>query len=278
MPFLDYKKVRILTLALVGFMPLFFMTAAIGVGLTWIGGALAGIGSLLILLILGNASLGKNSWVKAVEREGILLFNLNSTGIIPTGIARIKQNKFGQKLFSFKQGNEEVTRLYDREAGWTLKEPLQGSYEILRNKANGRKTIKIELEEDSFAKSAYFTDYMQVLIFNEQSGNFITKQELGDQERDKLITYLTLNEQRELRELNATLNNFIRNYADRLNEVLGGIIGSTGFKVVVVIIILLVLGALAWFFLPGFQETITGVPEGVKTVVDTGLPSVPITD
>jgi len=115
MPFLDYKKIRFLTLVLVGFMPMFFMTIAIGLGLTWIGGALAGISSLFVILILGNAALSKNAWIKAVEREGILLFNLNSTGIIPVGVARIKQNKFGQKLFSFKQENEELTRLYDRE-------------------------------------------------------------------------------------------------------------------------------------------------------------------
>lgn len=278
MPFLDYRKIRILVLVLLSFMPLFFMTMALAIGLNWLGGALVGISSMFILLIIGNAALTKNAWIKAIEKEGILLLNLNSTGIIPTGIARIKQNKFGQKLFSFKQGDEEVSRLYDREAGWTLKEPLEGTYEILRNKETGKKMVRIELEEDSYAKSVYFTDYMSCLIFNEQSGNFITKQELGDQERDKLITYLTLNEQRELRELNATLNNFIRNYADKLNQVAGGMVNSTGFKVVIVIIVLAVLGVLLWVFLPGFREMVTGVPETVSSVIPmpTGNPSTPI--
>jgi len=276
MVFLDYKKLRVLILVLIGFMPLFFMTVALGLGLTWVGGALAGIGMLFIILIIGYAALGKNAWIKAVEQEGILLFNLNSTGVVPVGIARIKQNKFGQKLFSFQQGNEEVSRLYDREVAWTLKQPLEGQYEVLRNPDTQKKVIRIELEEDSFAKAVFFTSYLQVLIFNEQSGSFVTKSELGDQERDKLITYLTLNEQRELRELNATLNNFIRNYADRLNEVLGGIVSSTGFKVIVVIIILLVVGALAWFFVPGFQETVVGVPQGVQQVAATGLPDIPL--
>lgn len=277
MVLLDYKKVKSITLLMIGFLPMFFMTLAIGgLRLTWIGGAAAGVFALIVLLIIGNDLLSKNAWVRAVEREGIMLFGLNSTGIIPTGIARIRQNKLGQKLFFFKHGNEEVTRLYDREVSWTLKEPMTGFFEILRDKETGKKKVRIELDEDSFAKSVYFTDYMQCLIFNEQAGSFITKQELGDQERDKQITYLTLNEQRELRELNATLNNFIRNYADRLNEVVGGIIGSTAFKVIIVIIILLVIGALCYMYVPGVQEAINGVPKAVSGIIPTGQPKTPI--
>jgi hypothetical protein len=168
--------------------------------------------------------------------------------------------------------------LYDREAGWTLKEPLKGTYEVLRSRESNKKFIKIVLEEDSFAKSVYFTDYMQCLIFNEQAGNFITKQELGDQERDKLITYLTLNEQRELRELNATLNNFIRNYADRLSQVFGGIVNSTWFRVLIVILVILVLVGLAWMFIPGFREAVLGAPKTVSGIipVPSGNPTTPI--
>jgi hypothetical protein len=268
MTFFDYRKIRIGTMAVVGFVPIFFMTIAMGgLGLTWVGGASAGIFGMIVTIMIGNMVLTNNNWIKAIEKEGILLFDLNSTGIIPIGIARLKQNKLGQKLFSFSQGDEEVNRLYDREVAWTLKEPLKGTYNILREKETGKKVIQIQLEEETFTKSVFFSDYMQCLIFNSQAGNFITKSELGDQEREKLIGYLTLNEQRELRELNRTITTFTRDYANRLSEVVGGILGSNGFKIIIVIILLIAAGAIVWLYVPGVQQAVMGVPKAVTGLV-----------
>jgi len=277
MGLLDYRKLRILVLGLTGFMPLFFMTMAMGgFGLNWIGGTLIGIASLIILVFLSNSVLSKNPWIKAIDRAGILLFNLTSTGIVPVGIARIKSNPIGQKLFSFKQGNQEVTRLYDREVGFTLKEPLEGEYWIERDKENGKKFVCVRLEEDSYAKSVFFSDYMQLLIFNEQAGNFITKSELGDQERDKLITYLTLNEQREIRELKIEAHNLNRNYADKLHEITGGLAGSNIFKLIIIVAFIFIVGAIAWFYVPGLKESIMGMTQNLTGTVNTGLSSTPI--
>jgi hypothetical protein len=276
MVFFDYRKVRIGVLAITGFAPLFLMTLAMGFRLTWIGGAIVGLGGMIVTVFIGNVLLTKNAWVKAIEKEGILLMDLTSAGVIPTGIARLKQNKFGQKLFSFTQGDEEVTRLYDREVGWTLKEPLEGGYQILRSKETGKKYVQIQLEEDTFAKSVFFTDYMQCLIFNSQSGSFLTKSELGDNEREKLITYLTLNEQRELRELRKTLTEFMRDYANRLQQILGGLVNSNGFKILIIVLILLGIGAAIWFLVPGAKEAIMGAPNAVGGLIPSGKPVTPL--
>jgi hypothetical protein len=51
MAFFDYRKVRLLILAVTGFMPLFFMTLAMGgLKLSWIGGAASGLAVLAVLL------------------------------------------------------------------------------------------------------------------------------------------------------------------------------------------------------------------------------------
>lgn len=259
MVFLDYKKVKLGMIAVASFTPLFFMTLAMGgLRFNWIGGAGVGVASMIVITIIANDILSKNSWVKAIEKEGIMFFGLNSSGIVPTGIARIKQNRFGQKLFSFKQGAEEVTRLYDRDVTWTLKEPMEGTVEYQRDKETGKKRIVIILEENTFAKSVYFSDYMSCLYFNEQDGSFLTKQELCDHEKDKMIQYLTLNEQREIRELRVSIDNLLRDYANRLAAVGQGLAGNSGLKWILIIIVVIVIGALIYMFVPGVKETVGG--------------------
>jgi hypothetical protein len=260
MVFLDYKKVKMGMIAITGFAPLFAMTLVMG-GLrwNWVGGAGAGIAALVVMTIVSNDILSKNSWVRAVEKEGIMLFNLNSSGIVPTGIARIKQNRFGQKLFSFKQGEEEVTRLYDREVTWTLKEPMEGTVEYQKDKETGRKRIVITLDENGYAKSVFFSDYMSCLFFNEQDGSFMTKEELCKHEMSKTIKYNTLNEQREIRELRVSIDNLLRDYANRLAAIGNGLAGNNALKWILVIIVIIIVGALVYMFVPGVQEAITGV-------------------
>jgi hypothetical protein len=259
MVFLDYKKVKFGMIAVTGFVPLFFMTLAMGgLKFNWIGGAGVGIASLIVVTIISNDMLSKNSWVRAIEKEGIMLFGLNSSGIVPTGIAHIKQNRFGQKLFSFKQGDEEVTRLYDRDVTWTLKEPMEGTFEYQRDKETGKKRIVIVMEETSFAKSVYFSDYLSCLFFNEQDGSFITKQELCDAEKTKMIKYLTLNEQREIRELRVSIDNLLRDYANRLAAVGQGLAGNSGLKWILIIVAVIVIGVLVYMFVPGVKESIGG--------------------
>lgn len=277
MGFLDYNKIKMLSIAMVGFVPLFAMTIAMGgLRFNWLGGAGVGIASLIIMIVIGKTMLDGNSFVRAIQKEGILLFNLNSTGLVPTAIARIKQNKFGQKLFAFKQGDEEVTRLYDRDVAWTLKQPLEGTYEIFKHKETGKKLIRIEIEEDSFSKSVFFSDYLQCLFFNEQDGNFLTKQELCEHEKSKTIQYLTLNEQRELREMTHTLRDFMRNYADRLAQVGAGMVGNPSFKIIIVILIVVAIGAAIWFMNPmGIQQMVMDAPAKIVPNV-SGLPSAPI--
>jgi len=266
MVFLDYKKVKMGMLVVTAFIPLFFMTLAMG-GLkwNWIGGAGVGIASMIVVVVIANDLLSKNSWVRAVEREGIMFFGLNSSGIVPTGIARIIPNRFGQKLFSFKQGDEEVTRLYDREVTWTLKEPMEGSVEYQKDKETGKKRIVITMEENTFAKSVFFSDYLSCLYFNEQDGSFITKQELCDHERSKMIKYLTLNEQREIRELRVSIDNLLRDYANRLAAVGNGLASNSALKWILVIIAVIIIGVLVYMFVPGVKETIGGaVPQAAQ--------------
>jgi len=268
MVFLDYKKVKFGMIAITGFVPLFFMTLAMGgLKFNWIGGAGVGIASMIIVTVIANDMLSKNSWVKAIEKEGIMFFGLNSSGIVPTGIARITQNRFGQKLFSFKQGDEEVTRLYDRDVTWTLKEPMEGTVEYQRDKETGKKRIVIIMEENTFSKSVYFSDYMSCLYFNEQDGSFLTKQELCDHEKDKMIQYLTLNEQREIRELRVSIDNLLRDYANRLAAVGQGLAGNNGLKWILIIVAVIVIGVLVYMFVPGVKETIGGAaPQAAASI------------
>jgi hypothetical protein len=259
MAIFDYKKVKMGMIVITGFVPLFGMTMAMGaLKFNWIGGAAVGIGSMIVMSVITNDILSKNSWIKAIEKEGIMFFGLNSSGIVPTGIARIKPNRFGQKLFSFKQGDEEVTKLYDRDVTWTLKEPLEGTVEYQKDKETGKKRIVIVMDENSFTKSVYFSDYLSCLYFNEQDGSFITKQELCEHEKDKMIQYLTLNEQREIRELRVSIDNLLRDYANRLAAVGQGLVGNNGLKWMLLIIVVIIVGVLVYMFVPGVKETVGG--------------------
>jgi len=87
-----------------------------------------------------------------------------------------------------------------------------------------------------------------------------------------MIKYLTLNEQREIRELRVSIDNLLRDYANRLAAVGQGLAGNNGLKWILVIIVIIVIGALIYMFVPGVKETVGGflpaqAPVAVKPLI-----------
>lgn len=261
---MNYKMIRILSLGVVGFFPI-LLSALVFILLNSILAA----GSIFLLVVIGTIIisqilLASPFFVQVMDGNGILLLNLNSSGLIPVGLAKIKFNKFGQRLFSFKINNVDNTKLYNRDSIWHLKPAMDGTYEILRNE-KGNKIYKIELDEAAYYDSNYRIEAIPCIIWNSQQGKFLSKSELGDQETSNLLKMISLNEQKELRELKESIDNFLRDYADKLNNLTSSLSENPLFKVIIIIVILLIIGGVIVMFFPQIQTMIFGGVETIST-------------
>lgn len=231
---IEYKLKKLITIILCALIPIFSSTFLILVGVNVLFVLLYCFFIALVVGFIGNIVTSQNPWVQAIEGRNMLCFDINSSGIVKLFSVIIQVPDIKLKT---NKGSE--MRIYDRMISFVLKTP-EGKMLVKENEDED--TLVFNMPRKDFQKSLFKSGYLNFLIYNSQTGMFLTKEFLAKSEKELMIEYVTLNEWKELKELNKIMRDFTRQTMDTINNTLGGILESPIFKVVALIFVALVVG------------------------------------
>ena len=218
-PFVIKKYVALLVC---GFLPI--LGYAIGL-MYWkfIGALLVGLGCLLLSIIL-SVLLLKDPFRIMVEGKGLLVLDLNSTGIIQPFIMKVHQPYVEGKIFG-----EKVNDVYDRDTVVQLAEPIQSG-----NAHITKEGIDIKLTQDEFNKLRFGLYHYPTLIYNGQIKSLITKDFLSEQEKKSFAEHGILYLNRKMEELTSIVRDFGR-YIVELTKPKSSIFQSKWFWIILIV-------------------------------------------
>jgi hypothetical protein len=255
---IEYKIKKLLAIEAAAIIPLI---ALMGMVLFGINILFALMFTMFIAIIIGFISsiiTSQNAWVQAIEGKNMLCIDLNSSGIVK--LFNVEVNVPDIKLNTDK-GSEK--RIYDRMISFVLKNPEQKMSVYENDKEDN---LEFKMPRKDFQKSLFKAGYLNFLVYNSQTGMFLTKEFLAQSEKELMIEYVTLNEWKELKELNKIMRDFTRQTMDTINNSLMGIIDSPIFKIIALLMIILIVGAIGFAFLDIMGIDIFG---GVVNVIPT---------
>jgi len=258
---------KLFSFFVVGLVPILIasMMLATGFGLIW---------SLFIPMVfafvtayIGNVITSQNPFIKAIQGDGLLAFDFNSSGIARVFVVNVDVPDLNIKT---KHGNEK--RVYDRMISLVLREPQPANFK----EVNG-KTLEFTIPTEEYQKSVFKHQQLNFMIFNSQTGMFLTKEFLANMEKTLMVEYVTLNEWRELKEMNKTIRDFTRGVMDTvLHKVSGQLLGNPIVKIVVAIVVGLIIIMIAIQTAPLIGLDIGGIGlPAMPSVVQTA-PTAPI--
>lgn len=80
----------------------------------------------LVLGLIGYIITGMNPWIQAVQGDGIIVVDINSTGVGKFYVASVKNNPFGGIDLNVDFGGGQTeTRVYDRKITHRIQSPLK---------------------------------------------------------------------------------------------------------------------------------------------------------
>lgn len=246
---MPYKILKLMSFGATGILPLLFLLTTFlltnNIMLATIFGLLAGIGTAFA----GHKFTGQNPFVKAVEDGKVLVIDTPSTGIANVYCAEVLVNDMGEGI-DIKTERGEI-RAYDRIITSLASQPLIAKLFFKKTGVyQDAPKIIVELSNDEYKTAAWGWQNMTFLFYNSQVGSFLTKPLMNQQEKELLAEYVSLNEARELRNLNRTFLLLMRHTFDLIADRFSRIFQNPMFQIVIVILILAVLGYLAMQFIP----------------------------
>lgn len=246
------------SLLLVGFLS----GIAFFVGLLFYG-TFGGIGfllaSLIISLPLANIML-RNPFSSMLEGKGILVFNLDSTGIITPFIVGVNSPYVSGRL-----GKNAVHDVFDRESVYQIAEPVVSENKV--ELKNGR--LILDLDASSYNEKRFAFMHYPVLLYNAQLQSFVTKDFLSKNEKDSFAEHGVLYLNRKVEELSTAMLNFGRYVIESLKP------KTDFFKNPWLYVILgIVLVGLGLFFLPDLMSGFSGAGGAVSSAVNSGAGAV----
>jgi hypothetical protein len=268
---LNYGIMKMLGFLMTGFLPIMVAFMLLFLGLPAMGVMAAGIFVALILVLFFNTLTGMNPWIRAITGKGILIMDINSTGVGKMYNAVVRNNVTGgvDLVVDFGGGQVE-TMAYERSITHRIQAPIKGIITFFK----GKKTINnsqepkvvIELTSDKYQQSIFKIDYLTMAFYDSVAGVLLTKPVLSDTEKQLMIEYISLNEWRELKSLNIQMRNFTRNTFDMIANKFGGMLSNPLMLIIIVIIVIVVIAGAAIMFVPGLSEQLLGTS---KQVVST---------
>lgn len=223
-PFVLRKYMAILIISVIG-------SSLFTVGLLYygiLGGVIFfGVG-LVCSLIVGNIILS-HPFTKMLEGKGILVINIDSTGILQPFIVGVKAPYMVGKL-----RGKWIKDVFDRSAVSHLAVPHQNS-KTAKLHSGG---ITIELDEREFNEARFGMFHYPVILYNEQIGSVITKDFLSEMEKDTFAEHGVLYLNRKMEELTSVVRDFGRHIVDTLKPA-GNILQNKWTWVVLAIMIII---------------------------------------
>ena len=260
---LNYGIVKMMGFLMTGFLPLMAVFMLLFLGLPAIGVMAAGIFFALILILFFNTLTGMSPWIRAIQGKGILIMDINSTGVGKIYNAVVRNNITGGVDLEVDFGGGQVEKMaYERSITHRIQAPIKGIITFIQ----GKKTVDnsqepkvvIELTSDKYQQSIWKIDYLTMAFYDSVAGVLLTKPVLSDTEKQLMIECISLNEWRELKSLNIQMRNFTRNTFDMIANKFGGLLSNPMFMIIIVIIIITVIAGAAIMFVPGLSQQLLG--------------------
>lgn len=250
-----YKIKKTASLVLVGMFTVIFFF----VGVTYYG-LFIGIGcmmaGLLTSIIVANLLL-RTPFTDMLEGKGILVIDLNSTGIIQPTIVGVDPPYIKGKL-----RKKSILDIFDRKAVYNLKVPVKNDGKNAKNLSYNPETgdTTFRLSENLYNKARFALNQYPVLLYNSQLGSILTKDFLSNQEKTAFAEHhvMFLNEQ--MKSLTMHVRDFGR-YIVEFMRPKGALAGGKVWLIVIIIIVVIILVIL---FLPKIIETFGGTVEPIQ--------------
>lgn len=189
-------------------------TVLFSVGLMYYGliiGVVFYLVGLGLSILLGNALL-RNPFSLLLEGKGVLILDLNSTGIIRPYIASIKQPYIKANI-----DGQEITDTFNRETVQNLIAPRKPSevgeeWSIQEDTETG--TINITLTDKGFNKARMGFLHYPTLIYNSALGSLLTKDMLADMEKTSFAEHHVIYLNRRMEDLTRAVRDFGRHFVE----------------------------------------------------------------
>jgi len=263
---INYKMQKIMLFGMASFIPglTFILMDALGMGVL--------LGIIFMVLtgafftFIGHVMTSQNPFVRAIQDRKVLICDTPSTGVCNIYCADVYENDMNG--IDIKMDNGE-TRAYDRGVTNLLAQPQRAIMKFFKNKEDPMQSrIQINLSNDEYKNAAWHYDNLTILFYNSQTGTLLTKPLMSQQEKDLLAEYLSLNEARELRQLNKALLQLMRYTFDLIGDRLSKIFSNPIVLILLAMGAIFVLGYLAMTFMPGGAGVVTGMANSIGGVAE----------
>lgn len=220
----------------------------------------------IILSVITGSLFLKTPFSAMLEGKGLICFNYDSTGILRPFIVNLQAPYIKGKF-----NKREVKDVFDRATVINLAAPIKNSTSaemITEPPKEGEKDmrggIKIELDEKEYNAARFGLFHYPVLIWNDQIKSIITKDWLGNKEKEVFAEHGVLY-------LNRTMENltsYVRDFGRYIVEVLKPKESMFKNKWVIIIIgvFLVVLGLM---FAPAIINAVKGSAATITSAAQT---------
>jgi len=224
-------------------------------------GLLAGIGTmfigLILSVILGNLLL-KTPFSLMLEGKGLLVINLDSTGILRPFIVKVLSPYITGKL-----GNKNINDVFDRGTVMQMAAPIQNGTAAPITEGVKAGGIKIEIDEQAYNKGRFALFHYPVLLYNEQINSVITKDFISEIEKDTFAEHGVLYLNRKMEELTSITRDFARHVVESLKPKENFFANKWVWLIIFIFIIIIVV-----MFAPSIIESIGVTGGGVGSALD----------
>lgn len=265
---IQYGILKTMSFLMVALLPLMAVFMLLFIGLPALGVMAGGILLAVTLVLFFNTLTSMNPWIRAIQGKGILIMDINSTGVGKVYNAIVRNNPIGGVDLEIDFGGGNVEKMaYERSITHRIKAPIKAIISF----AKGKRTIDnsqepgvmIKLTDDKYQQSIWKFDYLTFAFYDSVAGVLLTKPVLSDTEKQLMIEYISLNEWRELKSLNIQMRNFTRGIFDMIANKMGGLASNPMIIIIIVIVVLLVIVVAAIIFMPGLAEQVLGTGKQV---------------
>lgn len=157
-----------------------------------------GVVVTMLGILLGSLII-RNPFSQMMEGQGILTFQLSSTGILDIFISKVNQPYIQNE----KKGMNDI---FDRETVYNLNPPISAGQ--LNQNEDGSLTLQLTKEE--YGRAKFGMMQYPVLIYNSQIKSLLTKDFLSDQEKIAFSEHSIIYQNQKLHELTSIVRDFGR--------------------------------------------------------------------
>lgn len=199
----------------------------------------AGLGTLVLCIPICSFVL-RNPYTDWLEGKGILLNNLDSTGLVlPVNIKVRNDSIFG------RIAGQDIEDIFNRETVHQMKDPITAKVKGAEVIVNNKKYFLWALDEEEFNGARHSLVSKPFIIWNNQTKSLVTKDWWSSQEKDLFAEHVLLRVDRRLAEVSLVMKNMSRNVINLALKPQGGLLTKWWFWLIVAVglgVLMLVVG------------------------------------